>query len=104
MTGDLEPPPRFLGELIKLPMLRHRTCVRRPLFTHEYICKKWADHDEILSESSFGRGKGCNRFWARSDQTLISMATDSSHRAIMEKMVLPLSLSCFSSDPFYTCR
>ena len=35
---------------------------------------------------------------------LVSMATDSSHRVIMEKTVLPLFLSCFSSDPFYTCR
>ena len=37
-------------------------------------------------------------------KTLISMATDSSHRVIMKKTVLPLFLSCFSSDPFYTCR
>ena len=33
-------------------------------------------------------------------KTLVSMATDSSHRVIMEKTVLPLFLSCFSSDPF----
>ena len=33
-------------------------------------------------------------------KTLISMATDSSHRVIMEKTVLPLFLSFFSSDPF----
>ena len=32
-------------------------------------------------------------------KTLVSMATDSSHRVIMEKTVLPLFLSCFSSDP-----
>ena len=31
------------------------------------------------------------------------MAKDSSHMVIMEKTVLPLFLSCFSSDPFYTC-
>ena len=37
-------------------------------------------------------------------KTLVSMATDSSHRFIMEKLVLPLFLSCFSSDPFYACR
>ena len=30
-------------------------------------------------------------------KTLVSMATDSSHRVIMEKTVLPLFLSCFSS-------
>ena len=32
------------------------------------------------------------------------MATDSSHRVIMGKTVLPLFFSCFSSDPFHTCR
>ena len=32
---------------------------------------------------------------------LVSMATD---RVLMEKMVLPLFLSCFSFDPFYTYR
>ena len=30
-------------------------------------------------------------------KTVVSMATDSSHRVIMEKTVLPLFLSCFSS-------
>ena len=39
--------------------------------------------------------------WIR---TLVSMATVSSHRVIMGKMVLPLFLSCFSSNPFHTCR
>ena len=34
-------------------------------------------------------------------KTLVPMATESSHRVIMEKTVLPLFLSCFSSDPFY---
>ena len=33
-------------------------------------------------------------------KTLVSMATDSSHSVVMEKTVLPLFLSCFSSNPF----
>ena len=37
-------------------------------------------------------------------RTLVSMATESSHRVIMVKTVSPLFLSCFSSDPFHTCR
>ena len=37
-------------------------------------------------------------------KTLVSMATDSFDRVIMEKSMLPLFLSCFSSDPYYTCR
>ena len=49
--------------------------------------------------SFFSLGFGPDRI-----QTLVSMATNSSHRVIMEKTVLPLFLSCFSSNPFYTCR
>ena len=36
--------------------------------------------------------------------TLVFMATESSHRVIMEKTVSPLFLGCFSPDPFHTCR
>ena len=36
-------------------------------------------------------------------RTLVSMATESSHRVIMVKTVSPLFLGCFSSDPFHTC-
>ena len=35
--------------------------------------------------------------WIR---TLVSMATESSHRVLMEKTVSPLFLGCFSSNPF----
>ena len=37
-------------------------------------------------------------------RTLVSMATESSHRVIMEKTVSPLFLGCLSSDTFHTCR
>ena len=37
-------------------------------------------------------------------RTLVSMAIETSHRVIMVKTVSPLLLSCFSSDPFHTCR
>ena len=49
-------------------------------------------------------GKAALGFWPGRIGTLVTMATESSHRLIMEKTVLPLFLSCFSSDPFYTCR
>ena len=45
-------------------------------------------------------GKAALGFGPDQIKTLVSMATDSLHRAIMVKMVLPLFLSCFSSDPF----
>ena len=37
-------------------------------------------------------------------RTLVSMATESSHRIIMEKTVSPHFLCCLSFDPFHTCR
>ena len=49
-------------------------------------------------------GKAALGFWPDWIGTLVSMATDSSHRVIMGKTVLPLFLSCFSFDPFYTCK
>ena len=49
-------------------------------------------------------GKAALGFGPNWINTLVSMATDSSYRVIMEKTVLPLFLSCFSSNPFYTCR
>ena len=49
-------------------------------------------------------GKAALGFGPDRIQTLVSMATNSFRRVIMEKTVLPLFLSCFSSDPSYTCR
>ena len=57
-----------------------RPCVNT--FKHEYLRNQWVDCNQILSEASLGKGKGCNMFLAR---TLVSMATDSSHRVIMGK-------------------
>ena len=49
-------------------------------------------------------GKAALSFGPDWIKTLVSMATNSSNRVIMEKTVLPLFLSCFSSNPFHTCR
>ena len=49
-------------------------------------------------------GKAALGFGPDRIQTLVSMATNSSHRVIMEKTVLPLFLCCFLSNPFYSCR
>ena len=45
----------------------------------------------------FGSGKVASAFGADWIKTLVSMATDSSHRAIMRKTVFSSFLSCF--DP-----
>ena len=52
----------------------------------------------------FGGGLAALGFWPDRIRTLVSMATESSHRVIMVKTVSPLFLGCFSSDPFHTCR
>ena len=49
-------------------------------------------------------GKAALCFGADQIRTLVSMATDSSHRVIIGKRASSRFLSCFWSDPFYTCR
>ena len=46
-------------------------------------------------------GKAALGFGPDWTKTQVSMATDSSHRVIMEKTLLRLFLRCFSSDPFF---
>ena len=51
-----------------------------------------------------GGGKAALGFGPDRIRTLVSMATESSHRVIMDQTVSPLFLGFFSSDPFHTCR
>ena len=37
-------------------------------FNLEYLEDNKSNHNQILSEASLRRGKGCIRFWARLDQ------------------------------------
>ena len=62
-------------------------CVSVNIFKLEYLRNQWANRNEILSEPSLGWGKGCIRFGPDRIGTLVSMATDSSHRVIMGKML-----------------
>ena len=59
-----------------------------PIATKFYLKHHWVGGKAAL-------GFGPDRI-----RTLVSMATESSHRVIMEKTVSPLFLGCFSSDPF----
>ena len=52
----------------------------------------------------WGGGKAALGFGADQIRTLVSMATDSSHRVIMGKRASSRFLDCFWSDPFYTCK
>ena len=59
---------------------------------------------KLYVKHHWGGGKAALGYGPDRIRTQVSMATDSSHRVIMGKTVLPLFLGCFSSDLFYTCR
>ena len=65
---------------------------RGPIATKFYLKHHW------------GGGKPALDFGRDLVRTLVSMATDSSHRVIMGKTASPRFLGCFWSDPFHTCR
>ena len=56
-------------------------------FKLQYLCNLLSNRNQILSEASLCRGKGCISFGPDRIRTLVSMATDSSHRVIMGKML-----------------
>ena len=96
--------PRLVGELIVYPCSGVRpsssstisniyiSATSGPMATKFYLKHHWVG------------GKAALSFVPDWIRTLVSMATESSHRVIMEKTVSPLFLGCFSSDPFHTCR
>ena len=64
---------RLKGQLIVYQSSRRLcvwlcVCVSVDIFKLEYLCNQWANRNEILCEPSLGWGKGCIRFWARSDR------------------------------------
>ena len=52
------------------------------------ISDQWTDRYQILSEASLGWGNASLGFGLDRIGTLVSMATDSSHRVIMGKILL----------------
>ena len=65
-------------------------CVCVNTFKHEYLRSQRADRNQILTEASLGREKAALGFGPDRIGTLVSMATDSSHRVIMGKNSLAL--------------
>ena len=59
---------------------------------------------KVYLKHHLGGGLAALGFGPDGIRTLVSMATESSHRDIMVKTVSALFLGCFSSDPFHTCR
>ena len=103
---------RLVGELIVYPCSGVRPSVRRPsvvrpsstISNMNISATSGPITMKFYQKHHWDGGKAALGFGPDRIQTLVSMATNSSHRVIMEKTVLPLFLSCFSSDPFYTCR
>ena len=77
------PEPKAHGELI-VYQSRRRLSVRASVntFKHEYL--------RIYLNHHLGGGKAASVFWPDQIGTLVSMATDSSHRFIMGKILLAL--------------
>ena len=58
---------------------------------------------EFYQKHHWDGGKAALGFGPDRIRTLVTMATESSHRVIMEKTVSLLFLGCFSYDLFHTC-
>ena len=69
-------------------------------FKHEYLCDQVADHNQILSEASFVWGRAALGFGIYRIRTMVSMATDTSHRVVMGKTVSSGFLKYFNQSFF----
>ena len=95
---------RLMGELIVYRSSR-RPCVRVSTLSNMNISKTDGSiATKFYLKHHWGGGLNALGFGPDRIRTLVSMATESSHRVIMVKTVSPLFLGCFSSDPFHTCR
>ena len=57
------------------------------IFKLEYLRNQWTNRNQILSEATLVGGKAALGFGQDRIRTLVSMATDSSDRDIMGKMM-----------------
>ena len=73
-------------------------------FILEYLWSQLANLDQILCLTSLGWGKGCIQFWGRFDQNSSFHGNRKPPLTYNGKMKSPTFLSCFWSNPFYTCR
>ena len=97
---------RVKGELLVYPcsgVLRHRRC-RSPFSNINISDASRAIAIKFYLKHHLGRGKAEWGFGADQYRTLVSMATDSSHRVIMGKWRHHVFSNVFGSDPFHTYR
>ena len=85
ILGQIRP---LILELLALEWRKFHT------FELEYLWSQLANLDQILCVASLGWGKRCIRFGLK------LVATKSPHWLIMGKVMSPLFLGCFWSDPF----
>ena len=64
----------------------------------------WLIGMKFYLKHHLGGGKASVGFKPDRIRTLVSIATDSSHRVTMGKTTSSRFLECFKSDPFHTCR
>ena len=103
---------RLRGELIVYRSSRRpsvRPCVRACVGVFTLSNMNISETNGLIATKFYlkhhlGGGLAALGFGPDRIRTLVSMATESSHRVIMVKTVSPLFLGCFSSDPFHTCR
>ena len=62
-------------------------CAYVHTFRHEYLLDQLANPNQISSKASLGSGLAALGFGPDQIRTLVSMATDSSHRVIMGKIL-----------------
>ena len=91
---------RLVGELIVYPWSSVRPSSSSTISNMNISAISGPITMKFYQKHHWEGGKAALVFGPDWIRTLVSMATDSSHRVIMEKTVLPLFLSCFSSDPF----
>ena len=65
-------------------------CVSVNIFKLEYLRNQWANHNFFYMNHHLGEVKAALGFGPDRIGTLVSMATDSSHRVIMGKMLSAL--------------
>ena len=82
-----------------------RPSVRPFTFSNMNIsATSWPIGMKFYLKHYWGGGKASVGFDLDRIRTLVSMATDSSHRVIMGKTASSRFLERFWSDPFHTCR
>ena len=85
--GQIPTPTPELSALVRLNNVCVSVCVSVDIFKLEYLCNQWANRNKILTEPLLGWGKAALGFGPDRIGTLVSMATDSSHRVIMGKIL-----------------